>query len=98
MVCKVHWLGARSYIPQGSSTTMKDRTPQAVTPVSSEAAQGATASKGANRRQFLGRVGMAAAAVGVAGSIPKALAKTVVNSGSGTVAAAGSFQNRVQRA
>ncbi len=79
---------------------MKDRTPQEVTPVSSEAVPQPKASKGANRRQFLGRVGMAAAAAGVAGSIPKAVAKTVVNNSNGNNALppAGSFQQRVQRA
>ncbi|MBA3913530.1 MAG: vanadium-dependent haloperoxidase [Acidobacteriales bacterium] len=55
--------------------------------------------KGANRRQFLGRISMAAAAAGMVSSLPRAMAKTVVGS-SGVSSDGGglSYQNRVKRA
>ncbi len=78
---------------------MDQRTPQ-ITPTEGVSTQPET-KKGANRRQFLGRAGMAAAAAGVAGSIavPEAVASTVgglVNANGR--AGAGPFSQRLQRA
>ena len=55
-------------------------------------------SKGSNRRQFLGRVSMAAAAAGVVGKIPKAMAGTVTSSSASSGAPANTFDGRLKRA
>ena len=58
--------------------------------------------KGANRRQFLGRMGVAAAAAGVVGNLPKAVAKTAAGatrpSVNGNAVTGISAQARVQNA
>ena len=93
---KCSTLRAVYLISAGAALPMDKRTPQSSsTPVLSPKTE--TQTKGSSRRQFIGRVGMAAAAAGVVGGIPKAVAGTVVGSGENGLSASG-YQNRVNRA